>query len=116
MVTFDSHDKCVCCDKKVGDDPYVKGQARIICDGFSDAQCKLLLTPSYKICKERKAGTLVFPKDVTVISSIDLEGQASPQSTLQSSTHAPAASTSSASFVTSTQFEGMTDKLTEQFA
>ena len=31
MAAFDSHDKCACCrNKKVGEDPCVKGQACII--------------------------------------------------------------------------------------
>ena len=89
----------------------------LVCDGFSEAQRETLLTPSYKIRKERKASTLVSPKDVTVISTIDLEGQASPQSTVQPSVHAPAPSASqSVSFVTSAQVEAMNDKRTEQFA
>ena len=57
------------------------------------------------------------PKDVTVISTVEMEGQASPPS-VQGSAHAPAPSTSSdpsVSFVTSTQFEAMTDRWAEQF-
>ena len=34
MAAFDSHDKCACCrNKKVGEDPCVKGQACIIVSG-----------------------------------------------------------------------------------
>ena len=57
------------------------------------------------------------PKDVTIISTVDME--VSHQSTAQVSVHAPAPSTSSAppgSFVTSAQFEAMNDKWAEQFA
>ena len=38
MAAFDLHEKCVCCrDKKVGDDPCVKGQVCNICESFTDA-------------------------------------------------------------------------------
>ena len=120
MAAFDLHEKCArCCDKKVGDDPCVKGQDCVICEGFTDAQRETLSTPSYKICKDRRSGSLVSPKDVTIISAIDMEGHSSRQSTGQVSVHAPAPSTSSAppvSFVTSAQFEAMDDKWAEQFA
>ena len=106
----------------MGQDPCVKGKVCNICDGFSEVQRDTLATPSYKIRKEKKAGILMSPKDVTVIGSIDLEEQASQSSaqpSVQPSAHAPAASTSSApqpvSFVTSAQFEAMNDKWTEQF-
>ena len=114
MATFDLHEKCARCkDKKVCEDPCVKGQECVICEGFSDAQRETLSTPSYKIRKEKRSGSLVSPKDVTIISAVDMEGQASPQSTAQVSAHAPAPSTSSAStfsFLTSAQFEAMNDK------
>ena len=78
MAAFDSHEKCVCCrDKKIGDDLCVKGQECLIRDGFSDAQRETLSTPSYKIRKEKRAGTLVSPKDVTILSTVDLESQSS---------------------------------------
>ena len=120
MAAFDFHQKCARCrDKKVDDDPCVKGQDCLICEGFTEAQRETLSTPSYKICKERRAGSLVSPKDVTIISAVDMEGQASPQSTVQVSAHAPAPSTSASappvSFVTSAQFEAMNDKWAEQF-
>ena len=44
-----------------------------ICEGFSDSQHEMLSTPTYRICKDKKAGILVSPKDVTVTSSIDSE-------------------------------------------
>ena len=120
MAAFDLHEKCARCrDKKVGDDPCVKGQDCVICEGFTDAQRETLSTPSYKIRKEKRSGSLVSPKDVTIISAVDMEGQSSPQSTVQVSAHTPAPSTSSAlsvSFVTSAQFEAMNDKWAEQFA
>ena len=91
MAAFDSHEKCARCrHKKVGDDPCVKGQDCLICERFTDAQRETLSTPSYKIRKERRAGTLVSPKDVTIISTVDMEGEAPPQSTAQVSAHGPA--------------------------
>ena len=84
MAAFDSHEKCARCrDKKVGDDPCVKRQDCVICEGFTDAQCETLSTPSYKIRKDRRSGSLVSPKDVTIISAVDMEGHSSPQSTAQ---------------------------------
>ena len=71
MAGFDSHEKCACCrDKKVGDDSCVKGQDCLICEGFTDGQRETLSTPSYKICKEKRAGSLVYPKDVTRLLSV----------------------------------------------
>ena len=119
MPAFDLHEKCARChDKKIGEDPCVKGLDCLICEGFNDSQRETLSTPAYKICKDRRSGALVSPKDVTVISSVDMEGQASPPSA-QVSAHTPAPSTSSdpsVSFVTSAQFEAMTDRWAEQFA
>ena len=119
MAAFDLHEKCARCrDKKVGEDSCVKGLACVLCDRFTDAQRETLSTPSYKIRKDRKSGALVSPKDVTVISAVDMEGQASPPSSAEVSVHAPAQTSSapSVSFVTSAQFEAMNDKWAEQFA
>ena len=55
MAAFDCHDKCSPCpEKKVGQDPCVKGKVCNICDGFSEVQRDTLATPSYKIRKEKK--------------------------------------------------------------
>ena len=120
MAAFDLHEKCEQCrNKKVGEDPCVKGKDCLICEGFTDSQRDTLSTTSYKIRKDRRSGSLVSPKDVTIISAVDVEEQSSPQSTAQESAHAPAPSTSSAppvSFVTSAQFEAMNDKWAEHFA
>ena len=89
----------------------------LVCEGFNDSQRETLSTPAYKIRKDRKSGALVSPKDVTVISSVEMEGHASPPSA-QVSAHASAPSTSSdssMSFVTSAQFEAMSDRWAEQF-
>ena len=102
--------------KKVGQDPCVLGNDFLICDGFSDSQKERLATPSYKIRKEKKAGLLVSPKDITLIGSLDIDEQPS----VDFSVHAPVASSSSASqpvsFVTAEQFEAINNKWTEQFA
>ena len=118
MADFDLHEKCACCrEKKVGD-LCVKGHNCVICEGLSDSQCEILSTPSYKICKDNRTGTLVSPKDVTAISSVDLEEQASSHPTAHPPTQAPDPSTSSqpVSYVTSAQFEEMNDKWAEHFA
>ena len=96
MAALDSHEKCVRCRKdKVGQNPCVKGQVCNICESFSDVQRDTLATSSYKLRKEKKAGIVVSPKHVSVIGGIEWKEQASPQSSVQQSAHAPAASTSS---------------------
>ena len=104
MASFDSHDKCArCCDKLIGEDDCVLKKS-----------CR----------KDKKAGLLVSPKDVTILSSVDDEPTfqspnsvtaqpiASPPSTMASSS-----STSQATgYVTSDQFLAMSDKWAEQFA
>ena len=72
MVGFDLHKKCARCrDKKVSDDPCVKGQDCEICDSFSDSQRGMLATPQYQIRKDKKAGILVSPSKVTVVGTVD---------------------------------------------
>ena len=119
MAAFDLHEKCARCrKKKVGDDLCVKGQICVICEGFSDSQHEMLSTSSCKICKDKRTGTLVSPKDVTVISSVGLEEQVPSYPTAHPPAQAPAPSTSSqlVSYVTSAQFEEMSDKWAEHFA
>ena len=99
-----------------------------ICEGFSDSQRELLATPTYRIRKAKKAGLLVSPKDVTVLSLVDDEptfqssSGVSAQSSAQPiafppSTMASSSSTSQATgYVTSDQFLAMLDKWAEQFA
>ena len=116
MAAFDLHEKCARCrEKKVGEDLCVEGQICVICEGFSDSQHEMLSTPSYKIRKDKRTGTLVSSKDVTVISSIDLEEQASSHATAHPPVQAPAPSTSSQP-VSSAQFEEINDKWAEHFA
>ena len=137
MAAFDLHERCARCrEKKVGDDPCVKGKLCSLCDNFSDSQRETISTPSYRIRKDRKAGLLVSPKEVTVISPVeDLSSanvpadnssaqpsaQVAPdlQPSAQISAQAPAAASSSksdTSYVTSDQFSALSDKMAEQFA
>ena len=75
-AVFNLHENCArCWEKKIGQDLCVLGNDCVICDGFSDSQKERLATPSYKIRKEKKAGLLVSPKDVTVISALDVDDQ-----------------------------------------
>ena len=72
MAGFDLHKKCARCrDKKMGDDPCVKGQRCDLCDSFSDSQKGMLATPQYQIRKDKKAGTLVSPSKVTVVGPVE---------------------------------------------
>ena len=49
MAAFDLHEKCARCrDKKIGEDPCVKGLDCLICEGFTDSQRETLSTPDYK--------------------------------------------------------------------
>ena len=137
MAAFDLHERCARCrEKKLGGDPCVKDKPCSLCDQFSDSQKETLSTPSYRIRKERKAGLLVSPKEVTVISPVeDLSSADAPtenssaqpsaqsapdlQPSAQLSTQAPAASsasTSEESYVTSGQLVALSDKMSEQFA
>ena len=128
MAGFDLHDKCARCrDKRIGEDNCVLDKPCPICDVFSDSQKELLATPSYRIRKDKKAGLLVSPKDVTVISSVDNEpvfhspsgpsaqSSAKPPSTI-SSAMASSSADQSTGLVTSEQFMAMSDKWAEQFA
>ena len=58
-------------------------------EGFSDMQHDALAIPSYR--KEKKAGTLVSPKDVTIIASVESRDSADKlaASSVASSVHAP---------------------------
>ena len=124
MAAFDSHEKCARCrDKRIGEDNCVLDKPCPICDGFSDAQKELLATSSYRIRKDKKAGLLVSPKDVTVISSSDKEPtfQSPSGPSVKPPTHPPAMAFSSSAaqppgFVTSEQFMAMSDKWAEQVA
>ena len=82
----------------------------------------MLSTPSYKIRKDKNAGLLISPKDVTVLQPVDNEPtfQSPSGQPSQSSSHPPSTPPSSsgqtASFVTSDQLAVIADKWSEQFA
>ena len=122
VASFDLHDKCARCrDKLIGEDDCVKDKPCKVCDGFSDIQKEMFATPSYKIRKDKKAGLLVSPKEVTVLQPVDNEPtfqSPSGQST-QPSAHSssiPPSGSQSASFVTADQLAAISDKWAEQFA
>ena len=74
MANFDLHDNCARCrDKSIGEGDCVMKKQCSICEGFSDSQREMLSTPTYRIRRDMKAGILVSPKNVTVITSIDSE-------------------------------------------
>ena len=128
MASFDSHDKCARCrEKLIGEDACVLKKSCAICEGFFDSQRDLLATLTYRIRKDKKAGLLVSPKDVTVLSSVDDEptfqspSGVSAQSSAQPVASPPAMVSSSSSsqatgYVTSEQFLAMSDNWAEQFA
>ena len=116
MVVFDAHTHCR--DKHIGQDTRVLNQPYPICDNFTEPQREALSTPSYRIRKEKKAGVLVSPKDITVIASVE-DREPTFQvsfSSAQPVTHAPAQVDPSTLFVNSEQFMAMSDKWAEQFA
>ena len=47
MAAFDHHEHCAHCrEKKIGEDPCVKGKLCSLCDNFSDSQRETISTPS----------------------------------------------------------------------
>ena len=127
MANFDLHDKCARCrEKLIGENDCVLKKPCKICDGFSESQRELLSTPTYRIRKDKKAGLLVSPKEVTVLSTVDSEptfqspSGAMAQVLAHPSTDPPSIASSSSSrqssYVTSEQFSAMSDKWAEQFA
>ena len=129
MASFDMHDKCARCrDKLIGEDKCVLKKPCAVCDGFSESQCELLATPTYRIRKDKKAGLLVSPKEVTVISTVDSEPTFQPPSNVSAQPSAqhedspPSTMPSSSSaaptmnYVTSDQLLAISDKWSEQFA
>ena len=123
MAAFDLHKKCARCrDKKMGDDPCVKGQSCDLCDNFSDSQKGMLATPQYQIRKDKKAGTLVSPSKVTVVGPVEdqVDFQMPPDAA-----HAqervftgasPAAQASAGDFVSRQDLELLNNQLEEKFA
>ena len=91
---------------------------------LSESQRDLLATPTYRIRKDKKAGLLVSPKEVTVISTVDSEPTFQPPSnaSAQHEDSPPSTMPSSSSaaptmnYVTSDQLLAISDKWSEQFA
>ena len=77
MAGFDMHEKCARCrDKGLGKDPCIVGGAICkICDNFTAIQRDMLATPQYQIRNDKKAGLLVSPRDVTVLSPVNSSQQ-----------------------------------------
>ena len=129
MAGFDMHEKCARCrDKGLGKDPCIVGGAICkICDNFTAIQRDMLATPQYQIRKDKKAGLLVSPRDVTVLSPVNSSQQpastAHAQQTISEddSAHAqdlPGGSdnVSSSDFVSKQDFDKLSDQLDEKFS
>ena len=77
-------------------------------------------TPTYRIRKDKKAGLLVSPNDITVLATVvdEFTFQSPVGPSMQPSAQASGSSTTSqapSNFVTSDQFMAMSDKWAEQF-
>ena len=129
MAGFDMHEKCARCrDKGLGKDPCIVGGAICkICDNFTAIQREMLATPQYQIRKDKKAGLLVSPRDVTVLSPVNSSQQpastAHAQQTISEddSAHAqdlPGGSdnVSSSDVVSKKDFDKLSDQLDEKFS
>ena len=95
-----------------------------ICDGCSESQWELLSTPTYRIRKDKKAGLLVSPKEVTVLSTVDSEPTfQSPSGAMAHVLAQPPVdppsiaycSSQQSSYVTAEQFSARSDRWAEQF-
>ena len=63
MAAFDLHERCARYrEKKIGEDPCVKGKSCSLCDNFSDSQRETISTPSYRIRKDRESRFTCIPK------------------------------------------------------
>ena len=125
MAGFDLHKKCARCrDKKMGDDPCVKGQHCDLCDSFSDSQKGMLATPQYQIRKDKKAGTLVSPSKVTVVGPVEdqTDFEMAPDAAhvqervITGSSPAAFGQTSVGDFVSRQDLELLNNQLEEKFA
>ena len=98
-----------------------------ICDNFTAIQCEMLATPQYQIRKDKKAGLLVSPREVTVLSPVNSSQQpaisAHAQQTISKddSAHAqdlPGGSdnVSSSDFFSKKDFDKLSDQLDEKFS
>ena len=124
MAGFDLHKKCARCrDKKVGDDPCVKGQDCELCDKFSDSQKGMLATPQYQIRKDKKAGILISPSKVTVVGPVEDQDEiemspdaAHAQERVVTGAFPVADQASTGDFVSRQDFELLNNQLEEKFA
>ena len=127
MAGFDMHEMCARCrDKGLGKDPCIVGGAICkICDNFTAIQRDMLATTQYQIRKDKKAGLLVSPREVTVLSPVNSSQQpastAHAQQTISEddSAHAqdlPGGSdnVSSSDFVSKKDFNKLSDQLDEK--
>ena len=127
---FDKHDKCARCrDKGLVEDPCIVGGAICtICNNFTAIQREMLATPQYQIRKDKNAGLLVSPRDVTVLSPVNSTQQqgassAHVQQTISEDSnahvqHLPGGSdnVSSSEFVSKKDFDKLSDQLDERFS
>ena len=124
MAGFDLHKKCARCrDKKVGDDPCVKGQDCELCDALSDSQKGMLATPQYQIRKDKKAGILISPSKVTVVGPVEEQDEiemspdaAHAQGRIVTGAFPVSDQTSTGDFVSRQDFELLNNQLEEKFA
>ena len=124
MAGFDLHKKCARCrDKKVGDDPCVKGQDCDLCDKLSDSQKGMLATPQYQIRKDKKAGILISPSKVTVVGPVEEQDElemspdtAHAQGRIAAGAFPVSDQTSTGDFVSRQDFELLNNQLEEKFA
>ena len=124
MAGFDLHKKCARCrDKKVGDDPCVKGQDCDLSDKLSDSQKGMLATPQYQIRKDKKAGILISPSKVTVVGPVEEQNEiemspdaAHAQGWVVTGAFPVSDQTSTGDFVSRQDFELLNNQLEEKFA
>ena len=76
MASFDRHSRCARCrDKGLGEDPCVKKLPCNFCELLTPEQVIQLLTPTYKLRKEKQKEreSLVDPSSVNVLSPVSQE-------------------------------------------
>ena len=80
MANFDPHSRCARCrDKGLGQDPCVLKLQCELCDNLTPEQLLQLLTPTYKLRKEKSKSkeALVDPSTVTIVSQVESQEVAS---------------------------------------
>ena len=88
MASFDKHSRCARCrDKGLGDDPCIKKLHCDFCELLTPEQIIQLLTPTYKLRKEKQKEreSLVDPTSVTVLSPVDQDKSTLAASSLNTS-------------------------------